>query len=53
MKGGFKVGDRVYDRWWPWKVGIVQKVLKTRVRVSFSGEVQTYDAAHQQFLRLA
>jgi hypothetical protein len=48
----FRVGDRVYDRWWPWKVGKVVKVLKTRVQVQFPDRVTTYDEAHsKQFLR--
>ncbi|KKM72560.1 hypothetical protein LCGC14_1419370 [marine sediment metagenome] len=45
-----RVGDKVSDRWWPWEVGTVRKVFKTRVRIRFSGRVMTYDKAHIQFL---
>lgn len=44
------VGAHVYDRWWPWRVGIVRAVLKTRVKVDYGTEVWTYDRAHMQFL---
>jgi len=47
----WKVGDRVCDRWWPWRVGVVRAVLKTRIRVEFATEAVTYDKAHLQFLQ--
>lgn len=48
-----KKGMRVSDRWWPWSVGTVAEVLKTRVRIQFGSEVVTYDAQHVQFLEVA
>lgn len=48
-----KVKQRVYDRWWYWKVGRVTKVLKTRVHVEFDNGVAVYDRAHCQFLERA
>lgn len=45
-----KLGDKVCDRWWRWKVGRVVKVMKTVVKVQFSDGVKTYDRAHWQFL---
>lgn len=55
----FKVGMRVYDRWWFWEIGRVVRVGKTRLRVQFpdrpvqfpSGLV-SYDAAHSRFLEV-
>ena len=42
----------VYDTWWPWRVGVVSKVLKTGVHVTWSdGEVCRYDKAHLKFLK--
>jgi len=48
----WNVGMRVYDRWWPWRMGKIVRVLKTRIRVEWSdtGEYWSYDRAHQQFL---
>jgi len=47
----FKKDDVVHDRWWPWRVGFVARVLKTRLHVTWSdGETWTYDRAHMQFL---
>jgi len=59
----FKVGDKVRDLWYSeWGVGVVEEVLKTRIRVSgFTcyedgyGRVvpyTTYDSGHYQFLTL-
>jgi hypothetical protein len=49
-----KVGQLVHDRWWPLHGGVVEKVLKTRVRVYFCygcyPRTVTYDKAHCQFL---
>ena len=48
-----KEGMRVYDRWYliDWGVGIVQKILKTRVKILFTRKgLVTYDRAHLQFL---
>lgn len=48
-----KVGQKVYDRWWPWwGIGKVTKVFKTRVRVEFPNKTLTYDKAHLQFLEI-
>jgi len=52
-----KVGDKVYDRWWPWRVGKIIKILKTRVKIEFPnifGEksIVTYDKAHLKFLEV-
>lgn len=49
----FEIGTRVYDRWWPWRVGRVAWVGKTRLRVQFSDDLVTYDRAHCQFLEPA
>ena len=46
----WKVGDRVCDRWWPWRVGVVRAVLKTRMQVEFARETWTYDKAHCKYL---
>lgn len=47
----FKLGLKVRDRWYPdWGLGTVQRVLKTRVKISFGGELRTYDRDHLQFL---
>ena len=53
--GAFKRGDRVHDRWWPWRLGVVARVFKTRVRVLWTdardGERPwSYDRAHLRFL---
>ena len=49
----FKVRDKVYDAWWIEDIGMVIKVLKTRIKVSFLGDMVTYDNAHaKKFLRL-
>jgi hypothetical protein len=48
-----KPGDIVYDAWWPWRLGVVVRVLKTRIKVRYNGldVVWSYDVAHQRFLR--
>lgn len=47
----WKVGTKVYDRWWPWKTGVVIRTFKTTVHVRWvDGSTQRYDAAHWQFL---
>lgn len=47
----FKLGLKVRDRWYPdWGLGTVQRVLKTRVKISFGAELRTYDRDHLQFL---
>lgn len=44
--------NRVYDSWWPWKIGVIVWRGKTRLRVRFSdGTEWTYDRAHQKYLR--
>lgn len=47
-----KRGMKVYDRWWPWRLGVITCVLKTRVHVQFSDrDAHTiYDKTHCQFL---
>lgn len=46
------VGDIVFDRWWWWRLGVVVKRTKTRLRVMWSdGEVWNYDRPHQRFLK--
>jgi hypothetical protein len=41
----------VVDRWWPYRVGMIVRRLKTRLHVRWSnGEIWRYDAAHTQFL---
>ncbi len=48
-----RVGDRVSDCWWPWRVGVVVQRLKTVARVRWSdGTVWRYDRSHLRFLRL-
>ncbi len=47
-----KLYSQVYDRWWPWEIGTVVAILKTRIKVRFEGEIRTYDNAHTQFLEL-
>ena len=49
-----EVGMKVYDLWWPWQMGRITRVLKTRIKVAMSstGEIETYDRAHLQFLRI-
>jgi hypothetical protein len=45
--------QRVYDRWWRYRHGVVVKILKTRIHVRWSdGEIWSYDKAHQQFLEI-
>lgn len=46
-----KQRTRVFDRWWPYRYGVVIKRLKTRLHVRWSdGEVWNYDRPHMQFL---
>ena len=43
----YKVGMSVYDRWYQeWGMGIITKVLKTRVYINFSGKSVRYDIPH-------
>lgn len=43
---------KVYDRWWPWRLGTIVKRTKAAVYVRWSdGETWRYDRAHQKFLR--
>jgi hypothetical protein len=46
----FKIGMKVYDRWWSDKTGVVKDILKTRVKIKFKDDLTTYDLAHLQFL---
>jgi hypothetical protein len=51
----FKIGDKVYDRWWPEHKGEITAVLKTRLKVYFYSDLHyrkdwTYDIPHTQFL---
>lgn len=43
-------GDKVYDRWWPWRVGTITRMTKTRCTVKFEFETWVYDKAHMRFL---
>jgi hypothetical protein len=45
-------GLRVYDRWWPYRVGTVTKVTKSSVWVGWrtTPRPQRYDKHHVQFL---
>ncbi len=46
-----KIGLQVFDRWWPWRIGVIVKKSRTRVWVQFSpSEVTRFDFAHLQFL---
>jgi hypothetical protein len=48
-----KTGQQVRDSWFSdWGVGRIVKVLKTRVKIKFTGraDIVTYDLAHLQFL---
>lgn len=45
-------GVRVYDMWWPYRMGVVMSVEKTGLHVKWSdGEVMRYDKSHMKFLR--
>lgn len=47
-------GQHVYDRWWPWRLGVIVKCGKASVCVRWSdGDVWRYDSAHLQFLEAA
>jgi hypothetical protein len=47
----FKVGEILRDSWWEeWGYGVVKKVMKTRIKIEFEGELKTYDSDHYQFL---
>lgn len=57
MLKSFKRKDKVYDRWWPWRLGIVLKVLKTRLHVKWlsgynneADRLWIYDIPHSKFL---
>lgn len=52
VKKKFKKGDLVIDNMFYGKgIGIVRKVLKTRIKVEFGiNDLVTYDNAHLQFL---
>ena len=46
-----KVGKKVYDRWWCWKVGTIIKKNKTTCSINFPNYgITIYDKAHVQFL---
>lgn len=48
----WRTGTKVFDSWWPWRLGVVTKQMKTRIKVCWSdGEQWTYDQAHLRFLR--
>lgn len=58
----FRVGDRVFDRWWSWRIGMVIRVGESSVRVLWNekrhpfgpihnqSDVWYYDRDHLQFL---
>lgn len=53
MKPELQPNAKVFDRWWPDRLGIVEKRLKTRLHVRWSdGELWRYDVAHAQFLEV-
>lgn len=37
-------------RTWPWRAGVVAKVLKTRIHVRYGDDVWVYDRDHRKFL---
>ena len=42
---------QVYDRWWPWRAGVVTRRTQSSVWVRWvDGEIWRYDRAHQLFL---
>jgi len=46
-----KKDDKVHDRWWPIRLGVVVRVLKTRIHVQWTdGEIWNYDEPHTIFL---
>jgi hypothetical protein len=49
----FKKGDEVYDTWYPYSMGRVVEVLKTRMKIKFYmvRRAIVYDKAHYRFLR--
>ncbi len=49
----FRVGIQVYDRYWPWEIGTVTAVLKTRIKIRFFDGTRTYDKQHYRFLERA
>lgn len=47
----FKLKQRVYDRWWPARLGTIVRVTASTVRVQWiDGERWIYDRDHLQFL---
>lgn len=50
------MGDRVYDSWWPWRLGTVVAILKTRLKLRWDDDrdyANTYDQPHSLYLRTA
>lgn len=42
---------RVYDRWWPWRLGTILSETAHTTRVKWDdGVVWVYDRAHRKFL---
>ncbi len=51
MNTTLRKDDKVYDRWWPERLGKVIQIRKTRLRVQWSGgDVWSYDLPHLGFL---
>jgi hypothetical protein len=49
-----KRGVRVFDRWWPWRHGVIKGRSKTFVAILWdNGEQQAYDFPHLRFLEQA
>lgn len=49
-----KVGQIVFDSWWPYRLGKVLRVGVRTMRVRWmDGGEWSYDKDHQQFLRAA
>lgn len=47
-----RVGTKVFDSWWPDRLGMIARKLKTRVWILWvDGETWKYDQVHLQFLR--
>lgn len=48
-----RVKQQIYDSWWPWKLGVITWVGKTRIKIRWGdGSESTYDRPHFKFLKL-
>ena len=49
----FKVGNKVFDIWWSYKIGKVVRVTKSSVHIMFpENDKLIYDNSHFKFLKL-